>query len=195
MHPLVRQLTPHLLFLRARQSKTANGWSVRLQCVRTVESMRMFIWLRPESSRNKLDGIKQSMRHGAWLTPEIVRRTTKVRHRRPITKQTPKTTMNSETPNDTQNTDDKAVDLPRLVRLTWRKGARRSGMMRLPETYTLYRGCEKLATCQRLHSGDWFWYGGGKNTSSMPTDLETAKRDAKAHILENSQNQPHQSAD
>ena len=79
------------------------------------------------------------------------------------------------------------ADVPRLVRLTWRKGKRREGMMRLPETYALHRGDEELAICQRLQSGDWFWYGGGMNTADVPTDLETAKRDAKAHILANTE--------
>lgn len=67
-------------------------------------------------------------------------------------------------------------------RLTWRKGKRRSGMMRLAKTYRLCRGDEELATVQETGSL-WFWYGGGMNTAHKPTDLETAKRDAKAHIL------------
>lgn len=71
----------------------------------------------------------------------------------------------------------------RLVRLTWRKGKRRDGIMRLPETYNLHRGKERIAVCQRLESGQWFWYGGGINTANRPTDLKTAKRDAKSYIL------------
>lgn len=67
-------------------------------------------------------------------------------------------------------------------RLTWRKGKRYSGMMRLAATYCLCCGDEELAIIQE--NGDqWFWYGGDRNTCATPTDLATAKKEAKAYIL------------
>lgn len=67
----------------------------------------------------------------------------------------------------------------RAPRLTWRKEKERWGLV----TYRLGRGDERLATVQESKErGKWFWYGGGRNTCSEPTDLETAKRDAGAHI-------------
>ena len=69
---------------------------------------------------------------------------------------------------------------PRLVRLSWRKEQARYG----PETYRLRRGGkEELAVVQKNKAGSWFWYGGGRNTCAAPTDLATAKKDAKTHVL------------
>jgi hypothetical protein len=65
-------------------------------------------------------------------------------------------------------------------RLSWRKEKQRYG----PETRRLSRGGKDwLAIAQRNKDGSWFWYGGGQNTCSTPTDLETAKKEAVAHIL------------
>jgi len=33
-----------------------------------------------------------------------------------------------------------------------------------------------------MKNGNWFWYGGGRNTCAEPTDLKTAKKEAMAHI-------------
>jgi len=76
-----------------------------------------------------------------------------------------------------QTTSAPAVDLPRLVRLRWRKESIRYG----PNTHKLSRGGEWLAVVQECKGG-WFWYGGGRNTAGNPTDLETAKSEAMAHI-------------
>ena len=64
-------------------------------------------------------------------------------------------------------------------RLRWKKdnGAYRA------TTHTLSRGGDWLAIIQATGDGRWFWYGCGKNTSSSPTNLETAKAEAKAHVL------------
>jgi hypothetical protein len=65
-------------------------------------------------------------------------------------------------------------------RLTWRRVKQRYG----PETYRLSRGgTDWLAVAQKNKDGSWFWYGGGQNTCANPTDLETAKTEAKAHVL------------
>lgn len=65
-------------------------------------------------------------------------------------------------------------------RLSWRKEKQRFG----PETRRLSRGGKDwLAIVQMNKDGSWFWYGGGRNTCSTPTDLETAKKEAMAHIL------------
>ena len=64
-------------------------------------------------------------------------------------------------------------------RLSWRKEKQRYG----PETRRLSRGGEDLAIVQKNKDGSWFWYGGGRNTCQTPTDLETAKKEAMAHIL------------
>ena len=65
-------------------------------------------------------------------------------------------------------------------RLSWRKKKQRFG----PETRRLSRGGEGwLAIAQKDKDGSWFWYGGGQNTCQTPTDLETAKKEAMAHIL------------
>lgn len=68
------------------------------------------------------------------------------------------------------------------TRMTWRKGNNRSGMMRLPKTYKLCQGGKELAVVQEV-GALWFWYSDGKNTASKPTDLETAKKQCKFHIL------------
>jgi len=65
-------------------------------------------------------------------------------------------------------------------RLTWRREKPRYG----PETYRLSRtGGEWLVVVQKNKDGSWFWYGGGQNTHANPTDLQTAKAEAKAHVL------------
>lgn len=65
-------------------------------------------------------------------------------------------------------------------RLTWRREKPRYG----PETYRLSRaGGDWLVVVQKNRGGSWFWYGGGQNTHANPTDLETAKAEAKAHVL------------
>lgn len=64
-----------------------------------------------------------------------------------------------------------------FVRLRWKRDRPVWG----PETHTLSRGGDWLAIVQECGDG-WFWYGGGKNTSKSPTDLETAKAEAKKHI-------------
>ena len=92
--------------------------------------------------------------------------------------------MNTENQNRSQEASPTGelvgVDVPRLVRLTWRKQQAQWG----PLTYRLRRGGkEDLAVVQRDKEGTWYWYGGGRNTWANPTDLETAKKDAKAHIL------------
>jgi hypothetical protein len=69
------------------------------------------------------------------------------------------------------------------TRLTWRKGRTRSGQMRLAPNHKLCRGEDEIATVQEARPGFWFWYGAGANTARTPTDLATAKRDAKAYIL------------
>lgn len=63
------------------------------------------------------------------------------------------------------------------IRLRWRKESIRYG----PKTHKLSRGGELLAVVQECKGG-WFWYGGGRNTARNPTDLETAKSEALAHI-------------
>jgi len=86
----------------------------------------------------------------------------------------------SELPENSENPQ-KAVAQPPLVRLSWRKEQVRWG----PLTYRLSRkGVDWLAIVQESKvRGQWYWYGGGRNTCATPTDLETAKKDAKAHIL------------
>lgn len=65
-------------------------------------------------------------------------------------------------------------------RLSWRREKQRHG----PETRRLSRGGKGwLAIVQKNKDGSWFWYGGGQNTCQTPTDLETAKKEAMAHIL------------
>ena len=70
-------------------------------------------------------------------------------------------------------------------RLSWRKEKQRYG----PETRRLSRGGKDLVIVQKNKDGSWFWYGGGQNTCQTPTDLETAKKEAMAHILSLERNQ------
>ena len=83
--------------------------------------------------------------------------------------------------NNLNNAADSGLLQPRLVRLSWRKEQARWG----PLTYRLGRkGEDWLAVVQESKErGKWYWDGGGRNTNSTPTDLETAKKDAKAHVL------------
>lgn len=76
---------------------------------------------------------------------------------------------------------------------TWRRGARSSGRMSLPESYRLSLNGEEVAVVQR-HSGQfgYFWYGAGKNTANRCVDLETAKAEARAHIESTLPNKGHQ---
>ena len=55
-------------------------------------------------------------------------------------------------------------------------------MMRVAATHVLHLGGMRMATCQQLPDGRWFWYGEGVNTCNTPTDLVTAKQEAKAYI-------------
>jgi hypothetical protein len=68
-------------------------------------------------------------------------------------------------------------------RLAWRR--EKPKYVRFgPETHHLSRaGGDRLAIVQKDRDGSWFWYGGGRNTCANPTDLETAKAEAKAHVL------------
>jgi hypothetical protein len=82
--------------------------------------------------------------------------------------------------NNTENTPGSDRQ-ERLVRLSWRKAV---GRWNQPTTYSLFRGSGPwLAVVQSMKDGTWFWYGGGRNTSAAPTDLKTAKKEAKAHVL------------
>lgn len=70
------------------------------------------------------------------------------------------------------------------MRITFRKGRRYCGRMRLPETFEIRLNGEKLGTIQRHDSGLWFWYGGGHNSlwSSKPKSLEECKAKAIAYF-------------
>ena len=70
-----------------------------------------------------------------------------------------------------------------MARFSWRKGARREGMMRLPKSYSLHYGSNaKLATATRLAGGDWYWYGDGQNTAHNPRPLDVVKAEAEQHF-------------
>jgi hypothetical protein len=66
------------------------------------------------------------------------------------------------------------------ARFSWRKSV---GRWSAPTTYSLYKkgNSQWLAVVQEMKDG-WFWYGGGRNTCAEPTNLETAKKEAMAHI-------------
>lgn len=72
----------------------------------------------------------------------------------------------------------------RSVRATWKKGPRRSGRMRLPNTYQLTIGGERVATAQQHSDGGWFWYGrkDGQvfNTAGLSRPIDEVKLEAVA---------------
>lgn len=70
-------------------------------------------------------------------------------------------------------------------RITFRKGKRYCGMMRLAETVKVSRNGKEVATIQRSGNA-WFWYGDGINTCGTPMTLDEAKADAKKHFTKSS---------
>jgi len=68
-------------------------------------------------------------------------------------------------------------------RFSFKRGESFSGRMRLPNTYELRYGGERLATLQEDgRSGFWFWYGDGINTAHNMRPLEAVKAEALAHF-------------
>lgn len=74
-----------------------------------------------------------------------------------------------------------------MPRYTWRKGKRRDGMMRLPKTYSLHYGSDRLAVAQEIEADSWFWYTfDGVNTANDPKPLHLVMAEAKSHFINKS---------
>jgi hypothetical protein len=63
-------------------------------------------------------------------------------------------------------------------RYTWRKKEPGHRMRSLP-AYTLHYGSDVvLAIAQQLPSGEWYWYGDGKNTAQTPRSRAVVQDEA-----------------
>jgi hypothetical protein len=56
--------------------------------------------------------------------------------------------------------------------------------MRLAETHRLCKDGKEVAIVQAHREGGYFWYGGGVNTAGLHLELDEAKKQAKAHMVE-----------
>ena len=68
------------------------------------------------------------------------------------------------------------------MRIRWRKEKPQG--FRPREIHVLTDGENDLARVQACGGRQFFWYTNGKNTFAKPTDLATAKAEAKAYVIE-----------
>ena len=69
------------------------------------------------------------------------------------------------------------------MKITFRKGPRYSGLMRLPNTYEIKVDGVEVGCIQEHKEPDrWFWYARGVNTAHHPLSLEECKADVRAFL-------------